>query len=106
VGHLRVALHEAEEVGAGYGLDVGRNDGFGVDAMECTLEQGGEAEDAAGAGDAEQQETTFGGGGDELDAAAADNDDMVGGKAFLDEGYMGLIMVADAEGLEFAQSYS
>jgi hypothetical protein len=43
------------------------------------LVQGGEAEDVAGSGDAEQEETAIAGGGGDFDAAGADEQEVIGG---------------------------
>lgn len=74
-----VGLHDADEVGAGDGFDRAGGEGLGTDAVSGLLVQSGEAEDVAGAGDAEEEETAIAGGGGDFDAAGADDQEMIGG---------------------------
>jgi hypothetical protein len=97
-----VGVHEADEVGAWDGFDGGGDKGFGGDAIESVFVQSGEAEDIAGAGDAEEEETAVGGGGGDFDAAAAEDEEVVGGEAFAEEGFMGIAMAAGTDGVEVA----
>ena len=74
-----VGFHNADVVGAGDGFDGAGRQGFGSNAMNGLLMQGGEAEDVARAGNAEQEETAVDGGGGDFDAAGADEQEVVGG---------------------------
>jgi hypothetical protein len=98
-----VGFHEAKEVDAGNGFDGAGDDGFGGDAIESVFVQSGEAEDVAGAGDAEEEETALRGGGGNFDATAADDQELVGREAFADEDGVSFAMAADADGVEVAQ---
>jgi len=100
---IGVGFHEANEFGSGNGFDGAGGEGLCGDAIEGLLLQSREAEDIAGAGDAEEKETAFGGGGSKFDAAAADDQEMVGGKAFAEEDFMGFVMAANSDGVEVAQ---
>ena len=97
-----VGVHEADELGARDGFDDGGDKGFGGDAIEGVFAQGGEAEDIAGAGDAEEEEAAFGGGGGDFDAAAAEDEEVAGGEAFAEEGFMGIAKAAGTDGVEVA----
>ena len=103
--NVGVGFHEANEIAAGNGFNGAGGQGFGGDAIECVLLQGGEAEDVAGAGDAEEEEATFGGGGGNFDAAAADDQEMIGWEAFAKKGFMGIVVACNADGVEFAKGY-
>lgn len=98
-----MGFHEADEVGAGDGLDDGGKEGFGGDAIERVLLQSREAEDVARAGDAKEEETAIGGGGGDFDTAAADDQKMVGCEAFADKDCMGFATSADADVVEVAK---
>jgi hypothetical protein len=98
-----VGFHEADEVGAWDGLDDAGDEGFGGDAIERAGVQSGEAEDIAGAGDAEEELAAFGGGGGDFDVAAANDQEVVGCEAFAEEGFMGLTVATDADGVEVAK---
>jgi len=74
-----VGLHDADEVGAGDGFDGAGGEGFGSDAVSGLLVEGGEAEDVARDGDAEQEETAIAGGGGDFDAAGAEDQEVIGG---------------------------
>ncbi len=89
-GDIGGGLHEAEKVGAGDGLDGGGLEGLRGDAIAGAVQNGGEAEDVAGTGDAEDQQAAFRGAGHELDAAGADDEDAVGGEAFGQNGGAGV----------------
>lgn len=102
-GDLGVDFHEADEFVAGDGFNGAGGKGFGGQAIDGVLMQSCEAENIAGAGDAEQQEAAFRGGGGKLDAAGADDQEMVGGEAFAKESFMGFVVTADADGVEVAQ---
>jgi hypothetical protein len=73
--------------------------------MESSFLQSGEAEDVAGAGDAQEEEATFGRGGGDFDAAAADDEEMFGWEAFAEEDFTSIVMAGDADGVEFAKGY-
>ncbi len=103
--YFGVGIHEVEEAVAGDGFDDGGGEGFCGDAIEGVLEQGGEAEEVTGGGYAEEEEAAIEGGGDQLDATSANDEDVVGGEAFADEDFMGVVMVGDAEGVEVAQGW-
>jgi hypothetical protein len=100
---IGVGFHEPDEFAAGNGFDGAGGEGFRGDAIEAVLVQSGEAEDIAGAGDAEEKEAAFGGGGGKFDAAAADDQKMVGGKAFAEECFVGIVVSANSDGVEVAQ---
>jgi hypothetical protein len=102
-GHVWVALHEADEIGARYDLYRRGSNGFDVNTIKCALEESGEAQDVTGTGDAEQQEAALGRGGHKFGTAVADYDDVVGGEAFSDDDLMCRIMMADSEGVKFTQ---
>jgi hypothetical protein len=74
-----VGSHDADEVGARNGFDGAGGEGLGSDAVNGLLLQSGEAEDVAGAGDAEQEETAIAGGGGDFDAPGADEQEVIGG---------------------------
>ena len=74
-----VGFHDADEIGARDGFDGAGGEGFGSDAVCCLLVQSGEAENVAGAGDAEEEETAIAGGGSDFDAAGAEDQEVIGG---------------------------
>jgi hypothetical protein len=98
-----VAFHEAYEVGARDALDHARREGFDSNAIEGVLAQRSEADDIAGAGHAEEKEAAFGGGGSKLDSTATDDQEMVGGRAFANEGLVGTVVATDSDGVEVAE---
>ncbi len=65
---LGVGFHGADEIGAGDGFDGARAERLGSDAVGGLLVQSGQAEDVAGAGDAEEEETAVAGGGSDFHA--------------------------------------
>jgi len=73
--NVGVSFHEADEVGAWDGLDGAGAEGFCSDVVESVRAQSGEAEDVAGAGDAEQ--AAIGRHSGDLDAVAADDQELV-----------------------------
>jgi hypothetical protein len=74
-----VGLHDTDEVGARDGFDSAGGEGLGGDAVSGLLVQGGEAEDVAGAGDAEQEEAAIAGGCGDFDASGAEEQEVIGG---------------------------
>jgi hypothetical protein len=74
-----VGLHHAYEVGAGDGFDGAGGEGLGSDAVGGLLVQSGEAEDVAGAGDAEEEEAAIAGGGSDFHATGADEQEVISG---------------------------
>jgi hypothetical protein len=99
-----VGFHHAKIVSAGNGLNYAGGDGFGADAMEGALVQGSEAENVAGASDAEKEEAAFAGGGGDLDATVADDVEVFGGKALAEEDDVCIALAADANGIEVTES--
>lgn len=98
-----VGFHDAKIVSAGDGFNGAGGDGFGADAMEGALIQSGEAEDVAGAGDAEEEEAAFAGGGGDFNATVADDVEVFGGEALAEEDDVGFALSADANGIEVAE---
>jgi len=99
-----VGLHDADVVGAGDRFDGAGGEGLGSDAVGGLLVQGGEAEDVAGAGDAEQEETAIAGGSGDFDAAGADDQKVIGGQTFVKEDCVGFALAANSDRIEVAQS--
>jgi hypothetical protein len=103
VADVGVGLHEEKEVDAGDGLDEGGDEGFGGGAVDGVCLERSEAEDIAGAGNAEEKEAAFNGGGGDFDEAAADDQEVIGGETFAEEDFMAVALAGEADGVEVAQ---
>jgi hypothetical protein len=98
-----IAGHEVKEVSAWDGLDDAGFEGFGGNAIGCSLEEGGKSEEVARAGDAEEEKSAFSGRGDDFHAARADNQEIVRGEAFAKEDAVRCEGAAGANGVEVTQ---
>ena len=97
-------VHEADEIVAGNGFDGAGIEGDGSDSIEGSGKECGEAEDVAGAGDAEQEEAAIAGGSGDFDATGADDQEVIGGQAFVKQNAVGLAMATNSDRIEIAYS--
>jgi len=101
---LGVGFHGADEIGAGDGFDGARAERLGSDAVGGLLVQSGQAEDVAGAGDAEQEETAVAGGGSDFHASGANKQEVIGRQAFVEEDGVRFAIATNSDRIEVAQS--
>jgi hypothetical protein len=97
-----VGFHDADEVGAGDGLDGAGGERLCADTVDGLVMQRGEAEDVARAGNAEQEQAAVAGGSGDFDATSADDQEVIGGQAFVKQDGVGLAMATNSDRIEIA----